>query len=227
MCAFTIDPVTEASVLATSSMVLTTNDSVWTLEVGTTQKLLHSPVVCDWRWWWPLHVKWVSGLAMQTVNRVPITQTFSDSVEMIVFSAGTWKTCVVVMIVFVILLQSLLELPVNYQGRLLYWKKERKETFLLENFVACYVGYRSLPSPHFFVGLFLLVVTVSFPYVPLHPSWALVHERPFQPVAGEKQTLRLALCFPIPDPVNKGKHWICEALHAWQFSSVCENCRGR
>ena len=59
-------------------MVLTTNDSVWTLEVATTQKLLYTPVVCDWRWWWPLNVKWVGGLAMQTVNWVLTTQTFSD-----------------------------------------------------------------------------------------------------------------------------------------------------
>lgn len=74
LCAFAIDPVTEVSVLVTSSVVLTTNDSVWTLEVGTTQKLLHTPVVCDWRWWWwPLNTKWVSGIA---VNWALITQSF-------------------------------------------------------------------------------------------------------------------------------------------------------
>lgn len=45
---------------------------------GTTQKLLHTPVVCDRRWWWPLNAKWVCGLAMQTVNWVLTTQTFAD-----------------------------------------------------------------------------------------------------------------------------------------------------
>lgn len=49
--------------------------------------------------------------------------------EIIVFSAGTLKTYVVVMIVFVILLQSLLEFPINYQGQLLLYWKEGKETF--------------------------------------------------------------------------------------------------
>lgn len=90
--------------------------------------------------------------------------------------------------------------------------------------MACCAGC-SLPNPQFFVGLFLLVATVSFPYVPLYPSWVLLQERSFQPMAGEKQTLGLGLHFPIPAPVNKGKHWISGALHAWWFSGVCENCR--
>lgn len=72
------DPVTEASVLATSSMVITTNDSVWTLEVEQPRSCFITPVVCDRRWWWPLNAKWVGGLAMQTVNWVLTTQTFTD-----------------------------------------------------------------------------------------------------------------------------------------------------
>lgn len=79
----------------------------------------------------------------------------------------------------------------------------------------------------FFIGLFLFAATVSFLYFPLHPSWALLQERSFQAVAGEEQTMGLALCFPIPNPANKGEHSISETLRAWQFSSVCENCRDK
>lgn len=70
---------------------------------------------------------------------------------------------------------------------------------------------------YFFVRFFPLVAAVSFPNAPLHPPWVPQPGRSSQPVAGEKQTLWLAQCFPIPHSLNKGRHWISGALHVQHF----------
>lgn len=191
-----VDPVTEVSVLATSSMALMTDDPVWTLEVGTTQKLLHTPVVCDWRWWWPLNVKWVGGLAMQTVNWVLITRTFSGYLSgNNCFLCRDFKKLCGCDDCFCNTAAKFAGIS-NKLPRAVVILERKKINFFTWECRCLFCGIQKFTES----SLFLLVATVSFPYVPLHPSSVLLQQRSFQAIGWGKTNLVISPVFSCSRP---------------------------
>lgn len=147
------------------------------------------------------------------------------SVQRIVFSARSSKTCMVVVAVFVVLLLNVLESPINYAGGCYSGKKEKKLLLLRTLSIAWNIEVHQILAS-------LLAFSFWWPQLPSCPFHSIFPEccckkyLPSQSL-GEEQTSQLALRCLISDTVTKGRRWIFEALHAWQFSVVCENCRDK